>query len=82
MPKRDVLGNTTNITYDDAGRVLSKRLPDGALVRYEYDKEFILLDICADYPGKKEKDIRVKISCKRSFGILRLFSLLDSICLS
>jgi len=34
----DQLSNATNITYDDAGRVLSKRLPDGALVQYEYDK--------------------------------------------
>ena len=34
----DQLSNATNVTYDDAGRVLSKRLPDGALVQYEYDK--------------------------------------------
>ena len=33
----DQLSNATNVTYDDAGRVLSKRLPDGALVQYEYD---------------------------------------------
>ena len=34
----DQLSNATNVTYDDAGRVLSKRFPDGALVQYEYDK--------------------------------------------
>ncbi len=34
----DQLSNATNVTYDDAGRVLSKRLPGGALVQYEYDK--------------------------------------------
>ena len=28
----------TIFTYDDAGRMISKRLPDGALIQYEYDK--------------------------------------------
>ena len=33
----DQLNKETIITYDDAGRVLSKRFPDGATIQYQYD---------------------------------------------
>lgn len=33
----DQANNATNIIYDNAGRVISKRFADGAIVQYEYD---------------------------------------------